>query len=144
MDRQTHKHTNTHTHIFQPDYRKFIVKSSYRSEICLQQIFLKVMNYLFSPKTFSVGVTVTELTLILLTWTIWRAPTNASKWRMGFNSAFKGLSKVHEFAKQGPRKPMKKVSSQPVCVGNLNCYLSWVVYMCRSSMWLIFCIKKTL
>ena len=33
-----------------------------------------------------------KLTLILLTWTIWRAPTNASKWRMGFNSAFKGLS----------------------------------------------------
>ena len=31
------------------------------------------------------------LTLILLTWTIWRAPTNASKWRMGYNSAFKGL-----------------------------------------------------
>ena len=33
-----------------------------------------------------------DLTLILLTWTIWRAPTNASKWRMGFNSAFKGLT----------------------------------------------------
>ena len=32
------------------------------------------------------------LTLILLTWTVWRAPTNASKWRMGFNSAFKGLT----------------------------------------------------
>jgi hypothetical protein len=32
-----------------------------------------------------------SLTLILLTWTIWRAPTNASKWRMGFNSTFKGL-----------------------------------------------------
>ena len=32
-----------------------------------------------------------SLTLSLLTWTIWRAPTNASKWRMGFNSAFKGL-----------------------------------------------------
>ena len=32
-----------------------------------------------------------RLTLILLTWTVWRAPTNASKWRMGFNSAFKGL-----------------------------------------------------
>ena len=29
------------------------------------------------------------LTLIL--WTIWRFPTNASKWQMGFNSAFKGL-----------------------------------------------------
>ena len=25
------------------------------------------------------------LILILLTWTIWRTPTNASKWRMGFN-----------------------------------------------------------
>ena len=34
------------------------------------------------------------LTLILLTWTIWRAPTNASKWRMGFNSAFEGLIRV--------------------------------------------------
>ena len=33
----------------------------------------------------------TLLTLIQLTWTIWRAPTNASKWRMGSNSAFKGL-----------------------------------------------------
>jgi hypothetical protein len=31
------------------------------------------------------------LTLTLLTWTKWRAPTNASKWRMGFNSAFKGF-----------------------------------------------------
>ena len=36
----------------------------------------------------------TPLTLILLTWTIWRTPTNTSKWRMGFNSAFKGL-KTH-------------------------------------------------
>jgi hypothetical protein len=35
----------------------------------------------------------TLLTLILLTWTKWRAPTNASKWRMGFNSAFKGLTR---------------------------------------------------
>ena len=26
-----------------------------------------------------------DLTLILLTWTIWRGPTNASKWQMEFN-----------------------------------------------------------
>jgi len=32
------------------------------------------------------------LTLILLTWWIGWAPNNASKWQMGFNSAFKGLS----------------------------------------------------
>ena len=35
---------------------------------------------------------VRDITLTLLTWTIWRAPTNVSKWRMGFNSAFKGLN----------------------------------------------------
>jgi len=31
------------------------------------------------------------LTLILLTWRIWWAPNNASRWQMGFNSAFEGL-----------------------------------------------------
>jgi len=36
-----------------------------------------------------------SLTLILLTWRIWWAPNNASKWQMGFNSAFKGLSIHH-------------------------------------------------
>jgi hypothetical protein len=29
-----------------------------------------------------------RLTLILLKWRIWSAPNNASKWQMGFNSAF--------------------------------------------------------
>jgi Predicted integral membrane protein len=33
----------------------------------------------------------TSLTLTLLMWRIWRAPTNNSKWRMGFNLVFKGL-----------------------------------------------------
>jgi hypothetical protein len=32
-----------------------------------------------------------DLTLILLTSTKWWTPAIASKWRMGFNSAFKGL-----------------------------------------------------
>ena len=42
------------------------------------------------------------LTLTLLTWTIWRAPTNASKWRMEFNSAFKGLTqKIHKVRNTG-------------------------------------------
>jgi len=34
---------------------------------------------------------VNDLTLILLTWRKWWNPNNASKWQMGFNSAFKGL-----------------------------------------------------
>jgi hypothetical protein len=45
------------------------------------------------------------LTLIMLTWTIWRAPTSASKWRMGFNSAFKGLIRWRAGAYTG--KPVK-------------------------------------
>jgi hypothetical protein len=40
----------------------------------------------------NLGETFTPLTLILLTWTKWRAPINASKWRMGFNSTFKALN----------------------------------------------------
>jgi len=31
------------------------------------------------------------LTLTLLMWRIWWTPNNASRWQMGFNSAFKGL-----------------------------------------------------
>jgi len=31
------------------------------------------------------------LTLILLTWRIWWAPNNASRWQTGFNSAIKWL-----------------------------------------------------
>jgi len=33
-------------------------------------------------------------TLNTLTWKIWRAPNNASRWQMGFNSAFKGLTQL--------------------------------------------------
>ena len=33
-----------------------------------------------------------NLTLNPLTWRIWWAPNSASKWQMGFNSAFKGLN----------------------------------------------------
>jgi hypothetical protein len=41
---------------------------------------------------YSMGIGISSgLTLILLTWRIWWTPNNASKWQMGFNSAFKGL-----------------------------------------------------
>ena len=35
-----------------------------------------------------------QLTLNPLTWKIWWAPNNTSRWRMGFNSAFKGLRNI--------------------------------------------------
>ena len=41
--------------------------------------------------TGSGDFTVSCLTLILLTWRMWWAPNNTSKWQMGFNLAFKGL-----------------------------------------------------
>jgi hypothetical protein len=47
--------------------------------------FVRVLNLVFFF----------TLTLILLTWRIWWASNNASKWQMGFNSAFKGLSEEH-------------------------------------------------
>jgi len=34
------------------------------------------------------------LTLTLLTWRLWWALNNASRWQMGFNSAFKGLIRL--------------------------------------------------
>jgi hypothetical protein len=37
------------------------------------------------------------LTLVLLTWRIWWAPNNASKWQMGFNSASKRLYMAHRY-----------------------------------------------
>ena len=44
-------------------------------------------------KQDSVRTNVT-LTLNLLTTTIVAPPSNASKWQMGFNSAFKGLRRI--------------------------------------------------
>jgi len=49
------------------------------------------------------------LILILLTWIIWWAPNNFTRWHMGFNSAFKGLK--HAFnSRQFPRKNQKYFS----------------------------------
>ena len=43
---------------------------------------------------------VNDLTLILLTWRKWWTPNNASKWQMGFNSAFKGLKSILKYSPQ--------------------------------------------
>jgi hypothetical protein len=40
-----------------------------------------------------------DITLILLTWRIWWAPNNASRWQMGLNSAFKGLNNRRELVR---------------------------------------------
>jgi hypothetical protein len=48
-------------------------------------------NTVWHTPANNVKFVIFRLTFSLLTWTKWWAPTNASKWRMGFNSAFKGL-----------------------------------------------------
>jgi hypothetical protein len=37
-------------------------------------------------------------------WRIWRAPTNASVWQIGFNSVFKGLTNSVPFLKRNEKK----------------------------------------
>ena len=49
------------------------------------------MSYQFSNDVESKLAKFLKWTLILLTWRIWWAPNNASRWQMGFNSTFKGL-----------------------------------------------------
>ena len=53
---------------------------------------------------FQKGTTIPDLTLNLLTTTIVAPRSNASKWKMGFNSAFKGLKELLTFQ----QKPVYK------------------------------------
>ena len=54
------------------------------------ELYIKTQSVPRSKHSVSV-IKTSQLTLILLTWRKWWAPNNASKWQMGFNSAFKGL-----------------------------------------------------
>ena len=51
-------------------------------------IYIYIYIYIYDISSIRVN----DLTLILLTWRKWWAPNNASKYQMGFNSAFKGLN----------------------------------------------------
>jgi hypothetical protein len=61
-----------------PQHRKVFLK-----KLCISTLGCLLLQY---------SVPAAYLTLTLLTWTKWWAPASASKWRMEFNSAFKGLS----------------------------------------------------
>jgi len=55
-------------------------------EINFVRIFWTILSNVFTGMFLTL-----RLTLILLTWRIWWASNNASRWQMGFNLAFKGL-----------------------------------------------------
>ena len=69
-------------------------KATWVAETCL---WLPCNKFTFIHSSAFVGVFRifflfrNSLTRILLTWRIWWASNNASRWQMGFNSAFKGL-----------------------------------------------------
>ena len=71
-----------------------------------------VLN-LFAQNVF---IRIYKLTLNLLTTTIVAPPSNASKWQMGFNSAFKGLidAKLYFFFEK------KYISNEPLANLFLN------------------------
>ena len=77
-------------------------------------------RYMVLPSSFPFRF-LPNLTLTLLTWTIWRAPTNASKWRIGFNSAFKGLRVLPSHASQDHCLPelRYRLKFPTVFLGNL-------------------------
>jgi hypothetical protein len=60
----------------------------YFSKICLENS--SFVNIRHGLRVLYIN-TYVRLTLYLLTWNIWWAPNNASKWQMRFNWAFKGL-----------------------------------------------------
>jgi len=59
---------------------------------CSHKILFDILHWNKTWPTFLASFNVPQLTLILLTRRIGWAPNNASKWQMGFNSAFKGLT----------------------------------------------------
>jgi hypothetical protein len=81
-----------------PDYRVKVIHQANNCNESNQSHHMNIGNcgnlgnyVTVSNQTGQIFLVDIYLTLILLTWTIWRAPTNACKWRMGYNSAFKGL-----------------------------------------------------
>ena len=66
-----------------------------------------------------------DLTLILLTWRIWWVPNNASKWQIGFNLAFEGLT---EEKRQGNLSQI--VNQTCISIIIIIVYLSWIWATC--------------
>jgi len=80
-------------HILGLPYLKFVL---------VQAIHVLLLPYLFHMKELICDWKICnchaiQLTLNPLTWRIWSAPNNASRWQMGFHSVFKGLNITVKF-----------------------------------------------
>ena len=75
------------------------------------------------------------LNLNPLTWKIWAAPNNASRWQMGFNSAFKGLMSataviIFRETSYGFQVPLPGITQYK---NTLKYYTTYTVHSCRDS-----------
>ena len=64
------------------------------------------------------------LTLILLTWRIWWAANNASRWQMGFNSAHKGLNFIKILLLRTEFLADRRTEMTKLIVQSCYCYCS--------------------
>ena len=73
------------------DYKFNVLTRVDNFNSCFSSFFNSTGDQTFGPLPAQYVLCNGYLTLILLTWRKWWTPNNASKWQMGFNSAFKGL-----------------------------------------------------
>jgi len=83
----------------------FLISLQILSEtiLILRRIQWEVTINVYRSSRKSIRYSFQILTSILLTWRIWWAPNNVSRWQMGLNSAFKWLMKF-EFLNRSPPK----------------------------------------
>jgi hypothetical protein len=74
-----------------------------------------------------------QVTLILLTWRIWWAPNNATKWQMGFNCVFKWLRVTCH--KNGCHSGRWECSCTKHVFETVNVYLSHYAPPCEMFRW---------
>ena len=90
-------------------------------------VFLNVFSLQGKDASKPAGNWFQLLTLTLLTWRIWWAANNASKWQMGFNSAFKWLMFLFtkEYLPASEHSPICIVHGH--CCENLKTFLTTIL-----------------
>ena len=102
---------------------------------CVFLFLLRYSSLIQIPRVFNLCASLTYLTLTLLTWRIWWAPNNASRWQMRFNSAFKGLRQDTEAISSSFRKGAWKYFQTLLEQINLKICVIYCVYIFNCDKW---------
>ena len=79
-------------YLYQPPRACFLQRFNIQVQQMVKRASIQVADIELQPHSSSISSHINPLTLTLLTWRIWWSSNNASKWQIGFNSAFKGLN----------------------------------------------------